>query len=62
MDEDGLKTRLLAFIRTILAGDGKITYAKSACRNRTITFSTLSPSSVDPLPGPKAPPAPKLKR
>jgi hypothetical protein len=62
MDEDTLKTRFLSLIRAVLAGDGKITYSKSSCRNRAFTYSSMSPSYVDPLAGPKAPAAPKLKK
>jgi hypothetical protein len=48
--EDKLKTALLVMIKTILRGEGRIYYAKNACRNRKTAFETRLPTFINPFP------------
>jgi len=45
-----LKQNLLELIREILAGEGKVSYAKDACRNRARHYATEHPNYINPFP------------
>ncbi len=51
--EDTIKAGLLELIREILAGEGTTHYRQGACRNRSLNFSSVNPSYIQPVISPK---------